>query len=77
MELNLAKDIKNTKKGFYRYNGQKRKAKKSTPLVNEKGELAMTDMEKAEVLNEFLPLSSLAARILVFLTSLKLISLGL
>lgn len=48
------RDVKNNKKGFYTYIGQKRQAKKSTPpLVNEKGELTMTDMEKGEVLNEF------------------------
>ncbi|KFZ68503.1 hypothetical protein N338_08076, partial [Podiceps cristatus] len=48
MELNLARDIKNNKKG------QKRQAKESVPpLANEKGELAATDVEKAEVLNEF------------------------
>ena len=40
MELNLARDVKNTKKGFYWYNGQKGKAKESVPpLRNEKGEL--------------------------------------
>ncbi|KFZ66869.1 hypothetical protein N338_11098, partial [Podiceps cristatus] len=44
MELNLARDVKNNKKGFYRYIGQKRQAKESVPpLVNEKGELAVTD----------------------------------
>jgi len=52
MEVNLARDIKN-KNGFYRYIGQKRQAKESIPsLVNEKGELATTAMEKAEVLSE-------------------------
>jgi len=36
------------------YTGQKRQAKESvSPLLNEKGELAATDMEKDEVLNEF------------------------
>lgn len=40
------------KKGFYRYIGQKRQAKESIPpLINEKGELATADMEKAEGLN--------------------------
>ena len=53
-ELNLARDVKNSLKTFYRYIGQKRKAKASVPpLVNVKGELASTDEEKAEVLNEF------------------------
>ena len=37
-----------------RYIGQKRQAKASVPpLVNVKGELASTDEEKAEALNEF------------------------
>ena len=54
LELNLARDMKNNSKTFYRYIGQKRQAKASVPpLVNVKGELASTDEEKAEVLNEF------------------------
>ena len=41
MELNLVRDMKNNKKGFYRYISQKRQAKESVfPLINEKGELA-------------------------------------
>ena len=53
-ELNLAWDVKNNMKTFYRYIGQKRQAKMSVPLLlNVKGELASTDEEKAEVLNEF------------------------
>ena len=53
-ELNLARDVKNNMKTFYRYIGQKRQAKMSVPLLlNVKGELASTDEEKAEVLNEF------------------------
>ena len=40
--------------GFYSYGGQKRQAKESVPpLVNVKGELASTNMEKAEVHSEF------------------------
>jgi len=39
---------------FYRYIGQKRRAKTGVPsLVNLKGDLASTDKENAEVLNEF------------------------
>lgn len=54
MELNLARNVKNNKKGFYSYTGQKRQATESKPpLANEKGELATTDTEKDEVLNEF------------------------
>ena len=53
IELNLVRDAEN-KKGFYRYIGQKRQAKESIPpLLNGNGELATTDMENAEVLNEF------------------------
>lgn len=53
-ELNLARDVKNNMKTFYRYIGQKRQAKMSAPpLVNVKGEQASVDEEKAEVLNEF------------------------
>ena len=51
MELSLVRDIKN-RKGFYRYIGQKRQAEESIPpMLNE--ELATTDMEKVEVVNEF------------------------
>ncbi len=54
MELNLARDVKNNKKTFYRYIGQKRQAKTGVPsVVNLEGELASTDEEKAEVVNEF------------------------
>ena len=50
----MVRDVKNNRKTFYRYIGQKRQAKVSvTPLVNVKEELASTDGEKAEVLNEF------------------------
>lgn len=43
MELNLERNIKNSRKGFYRYIGQKRQAKGSVPpLLNKKGELATT-----------------------------------
>ena len=44
MELNLARDVKNNKKGFYRYIGRRRQAKESVPsLINETGELASSD----------------------------------
>ena len=53
-ELNLVRDVKSNRNIFYRYIGQKRQVKASVPpLVNVKGELASTDEEKAEVLNEF------------------------
>ncbi|KFQ55696.1 hypothetical protein N334_04196, partial [Pelecanus crispus] len=57
MELNLARDVKNNKKGFYRYINQKRKVKESVPpLMNKKGKPVSTDEEKAEVLNNFFAL---------------------
>ena len=53
MELNLARDVKSNKKRFL-FIGQKSQTRESVPpLVNIKGELASTDEEKAEVLNEF------------------------
>jgi len=55
MELNLTTDVKNNRKWFYRYTDLKSKAKGNVPiLINEKGELASTDMEKAEVLNRLI-----------------------
>lgn len=42
MELNLTRDVKNSKKGFLRYTGQKTQAKESRhppPPINLKGEL--------------------------------------
>ena len=51
MRPNLIRQVKNNKKGFYRYIGRKRQGKESV-LINEEGELASSDMEKAEVLNE-------------------------
>ncbi|KAK4820966.1 hypothetical protein QYF61_009211 [Mycteria americana] len=57
LELNLARDAKNNKKGFYRYINQKRKVKESVPpLMNKNGDLVLTDKEKAEVLNNFFAL---------------------
>ena len=57
MELSLAGDAKNNRKGSFGYIAQKRKAKESVPLLmEEKGELVMTDMMKAEVLSNFFAL---------------------
>ncbi|KAK4828789.1 hypothetical protein QYF61_000846 [Mycteria americana] len=54
LELNLARDAKNNRKGFYRYVSQKRKVKESVPaLMSKTGKLVTTDEEKAEVLNNF------------------------
>mgnify|MGYP001856694803 CR=1 FL=1 len=46
MELNLARHVKNKKKGFYRYFAQKKQAKESVLLITEKGGLATADIEK-------------------------------
>ena len=44
MELNLARDVKDNKKGFYRYIGRRRQAKESVhPLVKGNEELASSD----------------------------------
>ena len=50
LELNLARDVKNNKKGFFRYTGQQRKMKETVPPpLSKTGELAITNM--AEALN--------------------------
>lgn len=41
LELRLARDVKNHKKGFFRYVSNKQKQKENTgPLLNRRGELA-------------------------------------
>ncbi|CAM5102191.1 unnamed protein product [Natator depressus] len=56
LELQLARDVKSNKKGFFRYVGNKKKAKESVgPLLNEGGNLVTEDVEKANVLNAFFP----------------------
>jgi len=53
MELNLPRAVKDNKKGFYIYIGRSRQAKESVPpLMKGNEELASSDIEKAEVLNE-------------------------
>ena len=53
MELNLVRDMKNNKKGFYGYIGKMRQAKESVPsLIKGSGELTSSEIEKAEVLSE-------------------------
>ncbi|GAB0207101.1 mitochondrial enolase superfamily member 1 [Grus japonensis] len=53
-ELNLARDIKDSKKSFYTYVSDKKKTRENVgPLQNETGDLVTQDMEKAEVLNDF------------------------
>mgnify|MGYP001851525230 CR=1 FL=1 len=64
MELNLARDVKDNKKGFYRYIGRRRQAKESVPpLMKGSRKLASSDIEKAEVLSECLPQSSWVVRL--------------
>ncbi|CAM5153463.1 unnamed protein product [Eretmochelys imbricata] len=54
LELQLARDVKSNKKGFFRYVGNKKKAKESVgPLLNEGGNLVTENVEKANVLNAF------------------------
>lgn len=52
MELNLTQDVRNNKKSFYRYTGRRQQTESAPPLISEGGELASSDMEKAEVFNE-------------------------
>jgi len=54
LELNLASDVKDNKKGFFNYISRKQKTRDSVgPLLNEVGALVMEDTEKAELLNAF------------------------
>ncbi|CAM4639936.1 unnamed protein product [Lepidochelys kempii] len=54
MELQLARDVKSNKKGFFRYVSNKKKVKESVgPLLNEGGNLVTEDVEKANELNAF------------------------
>ena len=53
MELNLPRAVKDNKKGFYIYIGRSRQAKESVPpLMKSNGELASSDIEKAEAFSE-------------------------
>jgi len=50
--LNQARDIKDNKKGFFKYISSKRMTSDNVgPLLNEVGVLVMEDTEKAELLN--------------------------
>ncbi|KAG6923734.1 hypothetical protein G0U57_019529, partial [Chelydra serpentina] len=54
LELQLARDVRSNKKGFFRYVSKKKKVKESVgPLLNEGGNLVREDVEKASVLNAF------------------------
>ncbi|KAK4811992.1 hypothetical protein QYF61_022988 [Mycteria americana] len=49
LELDLARDVKDNKKGFFKYIGDKRKARENVGLLlNKAGDLVTQDMEKAE-----------------------------
>ena len=53
VELNLARDVKNNRKEFYRYIGRSRQTKESVPpVIDEDGKVASSNMEKSEVLNK-------------------------
>jgi len=52
LELNLARDVKDNKKVFFRYISSKRKIRENVGmLLNKVGALVMEDTEKAELLN--------------------------
>lgn len=54
LELNLARDVKDNKKGFFSCISSKRKSRENVgPLLNEGGALVVEDTEKAELLNAF------------------------
>jgi len=54
LELNLARDVKDNKKGFLKYISSKRKTRDNVgPLLNKVGVLVTEDTEKAELLNAF------------------------
>ena len=57
LELNLAREVKNNKKGFFNYISSKRKTRDNVGLLlNEAGVLVMENAEKAELLNAFFAL---------------------
>jgi len=54
LELYLARDVKNNKKGFFNYISSKWKTRDNVgPLLNEAGVLVIEDAEQAELLNAF------------------------
>lgn len=53
MELNTARLVKGNKRRFYRYTGDKRKARKNVgPLWKATGDLVTQNIEKTEILND-------------------------
>ncbi|CAM5165400.1 unnamed protein product [Natator depressus] len=54
LEVQLARDVKSNRKGFFRYVSNKKKVKESVgSLLNEGGNLVTEDVEKANVLSAF------------------------
>jgi len=54
LELNLARDVKNNNKSFFKYISSKQKTGDNVELLqNEVGVLVTEDAEKAELLNAF------------------------
>lgn len=54
LELTLAKVVSDNKKGIFRYVNSKRKSKENIrPILDEDGQLAIKDEEKAEAFNSF------------------------
>ncbi|XP_054053995.1 lymphocyte function-associated antigen 3 isoform X1 [Rissa tridactyla] len=53
LELNLAINIRDNKKSFYKYINKKRVTENVHPLLDAGGNLATKDEEKAEILNAF------------------------
>ncbi|CAM4670315.1 unnamed protein product [Caretta caretta] len=51
LELQLARDVKSNKKGFFRYVNKKKVKESVGPLLNEGSNLVTEDVEKANVLN--------------------------
>ena len=54
MELNLVREAKDNRKGFFNYVSSKRKTRENVGLLlNDMGALVKEDTEKAELLNTF------------------------
>lgn len=54
LEINLTKEVKDNKKGFFKYVKSKRKTTENVSLLlNEMGVLVTEDTENAELLNTF------------------------
>lgn len=53
-EFNLAKEVKDNRKGFFKYTNSKKKTRKNVILLlNELGTLVTEDTEKVDLLNTF------------------------